>query len=227
MAHIIERTIHTIAAIGYWGYPVIFAVGFFERAAFIGSLVPGGAIVILVGFMVARGYLSLLTCVAVVAFGAVSGDSVNYFMGKLLGEKYFEHHERFLFLKKKHIGQADEYFKDEGGKTIFLGRFVSFLQSAVSLSAGMSGYSFKRFLVYDLLGNVTWSLGYLLLGYFFGWSWKSVEKWPERLGVVVGALMLIYLLVYFYKRRGRRKRKQAPASDQGNVAPARETNKSG
>ncbi len=204
MDDIIQRTLHALAAVGAWGYAIIFAVGFLERAALIGSLIPGGAIVILVGFMAARGYFGLFSCIAIVSIGSVSGDTLNYFMGKLLGEKYFEHHEKLLFLKKKHIRQANDYFKDEGGKTIFLGRFISFLQSAVSISAGMSGYSFKWFLLYDLLGNVTWATGYTLLGYFFGWSWKSVQKWPERLGTVLGVLMLIYLLTYFYKRRRRK-----------------------
>ena len=184
-----------ISLLGHWGYLIIFIAAFLESSAFMGLLVPGESVVVLSGFLASHGYLEIGDLLWVVILGAVLGDSVGYSLGKAIGRGYFERHKRLLFLKEKHLRKVDAYFQKHGGKTIFFGRFIGFLRAMAPFAAGMSRMSYRRFFIYNLAGGILWSVTFTLLGYFFGQSWRLIERWSGRTGVF--ALFVLLLLVFF------------------------------
>ncbi len=198
----IEHIFHAGAFHGYWGYPAIFIVTYLERSALVSVVVPGGIIVLLAGVLASRGYLDIVACMIFACLGAIAGDVTSYLLGRMIGRPYFERHSRFFFLKKKHVNEANEYFREEGGKSIFFSRFISILSTVVPFSAGMSRLPYRTFLVYGIIGNLAWTLFYGLLGYFFGWSWKTTEKWPERFGLISLALLVVSLITYLLRKKG-------------------------
>jgi len=118
-----------------------------------------------------------------------------------MGRDYFEKHERFLLLKRKHLQKVGAYFTRHGGKTVFWGRFVHLLRAMVPFAAGMSGMRYTRFVLYNLLGGTLWALTFTLLGYYFGQSWQLVEKWSGRAGVfILFMVLVIALFVYLYRK---------------------------
>ncbi len=197
----LDRLLDIISLLGHWGYLIIFLAAFLESAAFMGFLVPGETIVVLSGFLSFQGYLKLGDCISIIILGAVLGDTVGYRIGKAIGRDYFERHGRLLFLKEKHIKKADEYFEKHGGKTVFLGRFTSFLRAIAPFAAGMSKMPYGRFLIYNISGGILWAMTFTLLGYFFGQSWELVEKWSGRAGLFIFFIILIIFgFAYLYRK---------------------------
>ena len=90
---------------------------------------------------------------------------------------------------------AEEWLRHRGGWGIFLSRWLlTPLGPFVNITSGLSGYSWPRFLFYDILGEALWVTLYVLLGKFFS---DSVEEIGDMLGdltwTVVGLLFALLL----------------------------------
>jgi undecaprenyl-diphosphatase len=182
-----------VSVIGNWGYLIIFLVAFLESSAFLGMIVPGESIILIAGFLSLYGYLNIVSCMIVIGFGGILGDSTGYVLGRILGRGYFEKHGRLLFLKAKHIERVERYFYIHGGKTVFFGKFIGFLRSFGPFTAGMSRMPYRSFLIYNVTSCIIWATLFSLLGYFFGWSWQTIEKWSGRAGVFIFFILLIII----------------------------------
>ena len=187
----VEWLLNFIGSMGNWGYIAMFTVAFLECSAFLGMVVPGETLVVIAGFLSVQGYFDIKTCAIFICLGAIFGDSFGYALGRILGRGYFEKHKRFLFLKYKHIKRVEEYFQKHGGKTVFLGKFIGFLRSFGPFTAGMSKMPYKIFAVYNISACIIWALVFSLLGYFFGLSWKAIEKWSGRVGVFIFFILIV------------------------------------
>ncbi len=136
----------------------------------------------------------LLTIVAVTA--STCGDSVGYLIGRRLGHKVLIWLAGRL-LPAERIKRSQEYFKRRGAWAIFLSRFLfSAFGGAVNILAGTEEYAYRRFLLYDVMGETIGALLPLSLGYVFGVSWEAVG---DILGAIslfaLGLLFTIYLTV--------------------------------
>ena len=154
-------------------------------------MVPGETTIIIAGFLSIQGYLKIENCMIVIFLGAILGDSIGYTLGRIIGRGYFDRHERFLFIKLKHIQKAESYFHLHGGKTIFLGKFIGFLRSFGPFVAGMSGVRYRAFLKYNIISCIIWTISFSLLGYFFGLSWNAIERWSGRAGLFIFIILLV------------------------------------
>ena len=74
----------------------------------------------------------------------------------------------------------------------------------ITLIAGSSGYRFRKFFLYDTLGELTWFAIYGGLGYAFGSQWELITDFISNFsGFLLGALALgvgLYLLLKFGKK---------------------------
>ena len=203
---ILKSLLAEIKNLGAFAYVIIFFATFFESAAFAGFVLPGETFVIFVGFLSARRYLMLKYTLLAVLFGALFGDNAGYFMGRRLGRGYFREHKKFLLLKKEHLDTVDEYFARRGGAAVVIGRFISFIRSVTAFSAGLGRMRYARFAVYNVIGCISWTLSFTLLGYFFGRNLNLIETWLGRAGIFVFSLMALALIFfYIYPHLRRRK----------------------
>ena len=66
------------------------------------------------------------------------------------------------------IKKSEDFLDKWGHLAIFLGRFFPFIRTFVPFIAGMGGMHWRNFVVFNVLGGITWSTVFTLLGYFFG-----------------------------------------------------------
>ncbi|SRR5579884_44426 len=200
----LERLIDLVGRVGHWGYLIIFLGAMLEASAFFGLIVPGETLVLLGGFLANQGLLDLGDLITLVSIGAILGDSIGYELGRYLGRDWILRFGGWAGLRKKHLDRVDRFFQREGGKAIFLGRFVGFLRALVPFIAGASRMPYFRFLVYNVLGGTLWSISFVCLGYFLGASWRVAEKWIGRAsGIIGGGILLLLVLVWLWKRRNK------------------------
>jgi undecaprenyl-diphosphatase len=197
----VEKLLNAISALGHWGYLFIFLAPLLESSAFLGLIIPGETVVLLAGFLSSQGYLDLGDCIVVIALGAILGDSIGYELGKSIGKKYFETHDRIFLFKKKHLQKVETYFARYGGATVFWGRLVHLLRAMAPFTAGMSEMPYRKFLLYNAAGGTLWAVIVTLVGYFFGQSWQLIDKWIGRAGVfVLFMVLIIFGFGYLYKK---------------------------
>jgi membrane protein DedA with SNARE-associated domain/membrane-associated phospholipid phosphatase len=181
---------HIVSRFENWVYLIVFAAATLESAALLGLLVPGESLVLIGGFLASRGILDLGDLIAVVAAGAVLGDSIGYELGRRFGRTWLIRHGRWLGIGEGRLRGVDVFFARHGRKTVFLARFVGFLRALVPFVAGSSRMRYRSFMPYNVLGGVTWSALTVFLGYFLGASWRIAEDWIGRAAAVVGIVLV-------------------------------------
>ena len=193
-----------VARLGHWSYLIILLAAALECAAFAGLLVPGESLVLASGFLAHRGVLGLDSVIVAAGLGAMLGDNIGYQLGARLGRGWLLRHGRRLGVTERRMGRAERFFARHGPKAVFVGRFVGFARALVPFVAGASRMSYRRFLLYDTLGAAIWTVGFVLLGYGLGASWRVAERWVGRVGLLLGILAAIAGLVLWLRRRQRR-----------------------
>lgn len=167
-----------------YGAPFLGIIVFFGG---LGVPFPGTFIVIAVGAFSRQGFLPWHTTGLIALMCVVLGDCLSYGMGYYAREpvlRRFGNSERWQ--------QAQKFFQRWGGMSVFLSRFlVTGLAVPVNLISGTGGLSFRRFFVYDLIGEAIWIFGYGGLGYLFGSQWEAIS---DFLNNISGALMGLILL---------------------------------
>ncbi len=122
---------------------------------------------IIAGLLSVVGELQLGWVIAAGAAGAFVGDSLSYGLGRFVGRPA---QKRFLDGRRSRaaLEWARVQLQLRGGTMVIVGRYVPGGRTAVTFSAGMTHYSYRKFLVFDAIAAITWATYASLLGYFGG-----------------------------------------------------------
>jgi membrane-associated protein len=152
---------------GIWTYLILFIIIFFETGFVVTPFLPGDSLLFVAGVVAASGLLDLHWLFIAFILGAVLGDTVNYWIGNYVGLRVLQC--RFPnIVRKEYIDRTYGFYERYGGMTIFVARFVPLVRTFAPFLAGVSSMDYRRFLAYNVLGGVVWSIGVVLAGYFFG-----------------------------------------------------------
>jgi len=184
-----------------WTYGIIFGVAALD--AFF-PVVPSEATVITAAVLASQGEgLRLELIIPAAAAGAVCGDNVSYWVGRLAGERIAE--KVFSGKRRKLLDRAHRLLEERGGYLIVIGRFIPGGRTAVTFAAGSLDWAWLRFIKFDILAGIVWATYASLLGFIGG---KSFEKstWKALLVAFAGAALVTGGIeaVRWYRHRRRR-----------------------
>lgn len=182
----------------------VFAAALLEALAVIGTVIPGSSIVFVGGMLVGLKALDPWWTAAAAIIGAIIGDSLSYSLGR-------HHHERLraMWPLKTHpelFDRGQAYLAKNGGKSVFMGRFLGPMRAIVPVVAGMSGMPATQFYVVNILSALAWVAAHMLPGVLFGASLQIAAAVSSRLvlllGVIVASVWLVGWALRFVHRRG-------------------------
>ena len=130
---------------------------------------------------------------------AILGDQCNFFIGHFLGRRIIES-GKVKAMTPERIAKSEAFLDKWGNLAIFLGRFFPFIRTFVPFLAGMGGMKWHSFVMFNILGGVTWSTVFVLLGYFFG-GIPFVQEHFELLIIGIVAVSLVPTIVGLVKGR--------------------------
>jgi membrane-associated protein len=152
---------------GIWTYLILFCIIFMETGFVVTPFLPGDSLLFVAGAAAASGILDVHWLIVVIILGAVIGDTINYWIGNYLGIHVFL--EKFpTIIKKEYIDRTYGFYEKYGGATIFVARFVPLVRTFAPFLAGVGSMQYRKFLLYNILGAVAWTLGVVLAGYYIG-----------------------------------------------------------
>jgi membrane protein DedA with SNARE-associated domain len=185
-----------------WVYVLVAALVFAEDAIFVGFVIPGETAAVLGGVDASRGHVSVVVIALVVVLAAIVGDTVGYEVGKHLVGPRLLGHDR---LRRHHrrIHDAQDFLARRGGWAVFLGRFTAFFRAVMPALAGSARMPYPRFLAFNAFGGVVWGIGFVVLGYLAGSSYKTVEQQVGRGAAFAAVGLLVVALVVLHLRRRR------------------------
>jgi membrane-associated protein len=178
-----------IRTYGLWTHLLLFLIIFCETGLVVTPILPGDSLLFAVGTFAALGSLDLVWVLVSLSVAAVAGDTVNYWIGNLVGPKVFTQ-EKSRFLKKEYLDRTHQFYEKYGGKTIIIARFVPIIRTFAPFVAGIGAMTYPRFIAYNIVGGVGWILSLVLAGYFFG----NVPIVKRNFSLVILAIIIISVL---------------------------------
>ena len=189
---------HLSGLVAHFGYLATFAAVLFASA---GIPLPAGELLIAAAVYAAHTHrLSLPILVLVGSLGAIIGGVVGYGIGRMVAAKTLDRYGRFVGLGPARIRLGRYLFIEHGGKIVFFVRFVALLGPFGGVLAGANRMSLARFMAFNALGGVTWSIAFGVGGYLFGAFFKVAGR---PLGIAAAGLaivLVIGLLLYIHGR---------------------------
>ncbi|HSX45715.1 MAG TPA: DedA family protein [Candidatus Saccharimonadia bacterium] len=188
------------------GLLLIAALIFGESGMFIGFFFPGDTLLLAAGIFAAQGKLPIVLTIAVIALAAIAGDNVGYHIGKRYGRRLFSKPDSPVF-KQEYVHQAEAFYEKYGSKTMLIAHFLPIIRTFAPAVAGVARMDYRRFFIFDAIGDIAWATVVTLIGYWFGSKIPNVDHY---IMLAVAAVVLItlgptvYHLIkaYIEKRRG-------------------------
>jgi membrane protein DedA with SNARE-associated domain len=193
----LNLTDQLLAALSLYGLPLLFCVIAIAAA---GVPMPVTLMLVAAGSFVELGEMKLWQVLVVASSAAVLGDQVGYALGRWGG-----HHVVARMRRRKNgeakIAQAHAFAERWGAAGIFFSRWlVTPMGPWLNLTCGMTRYSWNRFLLWDVVGEMLWVTLYVLLGKFFS---GRVQALLDILGnlswVLVGIVAALILAWQLFK----------------------------
>jgi len=144
-------------------YVILFAIIFCETGLVFVPFLPGDTLLFLLGFFAAGGNLNMWVLFVLISIAAITGDSLNYWIGNFFGDKLI--HGKRCLVDRRHVEVTRQYFIKYGKKTIILARFVPYIRSFAPFVAGIVKMDYLAFLTNNIIGGILWVISFISLGY--------------------------------------------------------------
>ncbi len=194
--------------LGEYGYGLVFVVIMLEA---MGVPFPGESMIIGAAVYAATtGKLSIYGVIPAAIGGAIMGDNFGYMIGRWAGIPLLRRYGRHVGLTDKRLDLSRYLFKTQGGKVVFVGRFIAILRTFVALFAGANHMEWKTFLVWNAVGGVAWASLYGIGAYLLGDAMKQLAG-PIGIGIAVVAAIAVVVAVIVLRRNEKRLEDKAEA----------------
>ena len=180
-----------LAALLLYGLPLLFGV---IVIASIGAPLPVSLMLVAAGSFVEQGELKLWQVIIVASTAAVFGDQIGYGLARWGGRRLVTRISHRVGGEGK-LRKAEALANKWGGPGIFFSRWlVTELGPWLNVTSGIANYPWRRFILWDILGEVLWVVLYVTLGYVFS---DRVEAIADILGnlswVIIGIILAVIL----------------------------------
>lgn len=183
-----------------WAGFVVFSIAMLESLLVVGVVVPGAIAMFGFGALIAIGVLDPWSTYLWAVAGAICGDGISFWIGYRFKDRL-----RVMWPLKNHpqmLAKGEDFFRQHGGKSVVLGRFVGPIRAVIPTVAGIAGMSPMRFAVVNVLSALAWAPAYLLPGFVVGVSLLSLaSQIAWRITVILLALLGGVLIVFWLARR--------------------------
>ena len=175
------------------GILIVSLIVFAESGLLVGFFLPGDTLLFAAGLAASNGTISLPLLIISIVIAAILGDNVGYSIGRRMGSRIFTKKDGIIF-RKEYIDVAEKFYEKHGGKTIILARFTPIVRTFAPVVAGASKMPRSRFMLFNIIGGITWGAGMPLLGYFVGNRVPGLDKYLEL--VIIGVVVLSILIAF-------------------------------
>ncbi|QIH31393.1 DedA family protein [Sphingobacterium sp. DR205] len=188
--HIDQHLLQIVNTYAGWTYFILFLIIFAETGFVVTPFLPGDSVLFALGAIIARpeSNLSLSLFLFILICAAISGDFVNYEIGKYFGIRVFKPDSKIF--KPSYLLKTQDFYAKYGTKTIVYARFVPIVRTFAPFVAGIGKMPYSIFGKYNILGGIVWVSLFILAGYLFG----QIPFFRNNFSWVVLAIIFISLI---------------------------------
>lgn len=202
--HLDAHLLALVQEYGMWVYAILFAIIFAETGLVIAPFLPGDSLLFVIGALCGMGSLELQVAMPLLILAAFMGDNTNYWIGRLLGLKLLNHASQRL-IKHEHLEKTHAFYEKHGGKTVIFARFLPIIRTFAPFVAGIGTMNYRHYLIFSIIGGVSWIGSLTLAGFFFG----NIPIIKNNLTLMVIGIVFVSfipaILEYFKHLRNRKR----------------------
>ena len=171
-------------------------------ALFIGTFFEGETILVLAGFLAARGYLDINLVMMTAAAGGYCGDQLWYFLGRRKGRQILARKPNWEAMGEK----ALNHLRRHPDIWVLSFRFVYGLRTVMPVAIGISGYPPLRFLLLNAISAVIWAVVLGYAAFHLGAALEHVLEDIKHYELwVIAALIIGGSLLWLWRRHRNRR----------------------
>ena len=177
----------------------------------LGLPVPEEATLILGGYLAYLGFLDYCAILYVLIAGIIAADLVGYVLGRFAGDFVFVrlfHRSAYL----RHLLERGRHYADtHGEKVVILSRIFVGVRVAVPILMGHFRMNAAKFILYDLLATVPWTIAIVSLSYYLGSGFTLILQagiLRRILFIVFGAGIVAFFAVHYLRHKKMREIRQ-------------------
>ena len=158
-------------------------------ALFLGSVLEGETCLVLASLMAYNGLLDISTVIVVAYAGAVCGDQLFYYFGRLRGHAFIRRRPRW----QCKLERAEALLQRFHLPMVLSFRFLYGLRGVVPFALGLSGLSPLRFSLLNAAGALLWATS-------MGWGTYRLAGWiqtrlPDTHLIKTASLLLTLIII--------------------------------
>src|SRR5262245_49684082 len=111
LVHLDKHLLEAVQNYGAWVYALLFIIVFCETGLVVTPFLPGDSLLFVVGALAAVGNMNLFLVMLVLVAAALSGDNVNYWVGRWFGARFL-----LKWINPAHLQRTHEFYERHGGK---------------------------------------------------------------------------------------------------------------
>jgi membrane-associated protein len=194
---------------GLW---LLLFIVFAETGLMVGFFLPGDSLLFVAGIYSTKlvatlpagntgsDFINLVILWILVSACGILGNMAGYWFGRKSGPFLFTRKDTLLF-KHKHLLRAKDFYDKHGGQAIVFARFLPIIRTFAPIVAGIVQMEKKKFMLYNIVGCVTWVFSMLFAGHYLQKFFlrKFSFDLTKHLEVIVIVIVLITTLPVIYK----------------------------
>lgn len=190
------------AFVSQYGEVLLVAVVFAEQ---VGLPLPAVPVLLAAGALAGAGKMDLTGAVVLSVMACVAGDLIWYELGRRRGRHALNLLCRISMEPDSCVRRTENFFARHGVRSLVLAKFIPGLSTLAPALAGLFRIRMQRFLLYNGIGAVLWTLAFVLPGYLLSDHIERLAGEAERLGswlaVFIGVGIAAYLGYKFVYRQ--------------------------
>ncbi|MBM3256765.1 MAG: DedA family protein [Candidatus Liptonbacteria bacterium] len=168
---------------------------------FIGMLVWGPPITAAGAFGAAINYFNIWIVFLLSLTSNLLGDVIFYAIGYWGREEFILKYGKYIGITKPRLKVSQKLLTENIGKAMTISKLVPLLALPGLVMAGLVKVPLRPYVWWAVVIALPSTLVYLVLGYYFGTIYDTLERYLHLGGAVVAALILLFVIFAHYTRR--------------------------
>jgi membrane protein DedA with SNARE-associated domain len=173
------------------GYPLLFIV----------MLIEGPVVTAAGAFAAALHYMDIWIVLLLSVLANLIPDLVYYAIGYWGRERFINKYGHYIGITPERIATTEKLAAAHSGKSLFMIKMIPLLATPGLILVGATKMDIKKYAFWSIVIVIPTSLFYLIIGYYFGAAYNTIEHYLNLgIYVVIAALAVIGLLVYLQRK---------------------------
>ncbi len=179
---------------GYW------TVAFALLLENMGLPVPGETTLLFASLLAStEHHLRLPFIIVFGAAAAAAGDNAGYAIGRFGGRRLIEKYLHVLHASRSRVEQGERFFARHGAVAIYFARFIAGLRIVTGPLAGTLRMQWGKFVLFNLLGALSWVSIIACVGYSFGRQLDRLLRAISRVNLLISGLVLVAVALWWWR----------------------------